>query len=179
VGRSRVGKRVRQLLVFLHVVASLGWMGAGLANVVLAMTAGYTADADVRRVCYRMISSVDAFLVIPGAFTALVSGIVLAVVTPWGLARHWWVLSKLVLTVAVIVYSTVGLGVWVEDSIAATTGSAAESPVAGLLAYGTLPNIVAFLFMTWVSVAKPWGATPWARPRRRGAGRLTTTGGVR
>ena len=165
--RSRVGKRTRHLLVFAHVVVSLGWMGAGLANVVLAMTGGYTSDAAVRRVCYQMISAVDTFLVIPGAFAALVSGIVLSLVTPWGLVRHWWVLSKLVLTVAVIVYSTFGLGVWVETSIAATSLGDAESPVAGPLAYGTLPNIVAFLFMTWVSVAKPWGAAPWARKQRR------------
>src|SRR4051812_2594291 len=98
VARSLVGKRTRQVLVFLHVVVSLGWMGAGLANVVLAMTAGYTADADVRRVCYQMISTVDAYLVIPGAFTAFASGVVLSLVTPWGLTRYWWVLSKLVLT---------------------------------------------------------------------------------
>lgn len=162
---GRVGKRTRQVLVFLHIVASLGWMGAGLANVVLAVTAGYTVDVAVRQVCYRMISTIDTFLVIPGAFAALVSGILLSVVTPWGLARYWWVLSKLALTVVVIVYSTVGLGVWVETSIAATSASAVESPVAGQLAYGTLPNVVAFLFMTWVSVAKPWGTTPWARTR--------------
>ena len=163
----RVGRRTRQVLVFLHVVVSLGWMGAGLANVVLAMTAGYTADADVRRVCYQMISRIDTFVVIPGAFAALVSGIVLSVVTPWGLTRYWWVLGKLVLTLTVIVYSTVGLGVWVETSVAATSAAEMESPVAGPLAYGTLPNIVAFLFMTWVSVAKPWGTTPWARPAPR------------
>jgi hypothetical protein len=50
---SRVGKRTRHLLVFAHVVVSLGWMGAGLANVVLAMTGGYTSDADIRRVAIR------------------------------------------------------------------------------------------------------------------------------
>jgi hypothetical protein len=168
VAKSRVGKRVRQVIVFLHVVVSLGWMGAGMANVVLAMTAGYAADAAVRRVCYQMIGRVDTFIVIPGAFGALVSGIVLALVTPWGLVRYWWVLSKLALTMVVIGYSTVGLGVWVETSIAATTAEAVESPVAGPLAYGTLPNIVAFLFMTWVSVAKPWGTTPWSARRSPG-----------
>lgn len=179
VAKSRVGRRTRHLLVFAHVVVSLGWMGAGLANVVLAMTGGYTSDADIRRVCYQMISTIDTFLVIPGAFAALVSGIVLSLVTPWGLVRYWWVLSKLVLTVVVIAYSTFGLGVWVETSIATTSLRDVESPVAGPLAYGTLPNIVAFLFMTWVSVAKPWGTAPWAskqRPRRAGVGRSSVAG---
>jgi len=53
VAMSQVGKRRRHLLVFAHVVVSLGWMGAGLANVVLAMTGGYTSDADFRRVAIR------------------------------------------------------------------------------------------------------------------------------
>jgi hypothetical protein len=178
VARSRVGKRTRQLLVFAHVALSLGWMGAGAANVVLAMTAGYTATPEVRRVCYHMIERIDAYLVIPGAFGALVSGLVLSAVTPWGLTRYWWVLVKLVLTVAVIVYSTFGVGAWVEQSILATTAADVESPVAGPLAYGALLNIVAFLLMTWVSVAKPWGTTPWAADRKRAgrrAARAATT----
>jgi hypothetical protein len=33
-------------------------------------------------------------VVIPGAFAALLSGLVLSLVTPWGLIRYWWVLSK-------------------------------------------------------------------------------------
>jgi hypothetical protein len=171
---SKVGKRTRQLLVFLHVAVSVGWMGAGAANVVLAMSAGYTSSVDVRRVCYHMIDRIDVFVVIPLAFAALISGVLLCVVTPWGLARYWWVLAKLVLTVTVIVFSTFGLGVWVEQSIEATTASTKASEVAGLLGYGAALNIVAFLFMTWASVAKPWGTTPWTSSRgrtRRPAGR--------
>jgi hypothetical protein len=163
-----VGKRTRQFLVFAHVTVSLGWMGAGAANVVLAMTAGYTSTVEVRRVCYYMIDRIDVFVVIPGAFAALVSGLVLSLVTPWGFTRYWWVLIKLVLTVAVIVYSTLGVGVWVAESIEATQSSSQESPVAGPLAYGAALNIVAFLFMAWASVAKPWGTTPWTtQPPRR------------
>ena len=58
------------------------------------------------RVCYLLVQTVDTWLVIPGAFAALVSGIALSLVTPWGLARYWWVLVTLVLTVVVILFST-------------------------------------------------------------------------
>ncbi len=165
--KPKVGKRTRQLMVFVHVAVSVGWMGAGAANVVLAMTAGYTSAVEVRRVCYRMMEQIDVFVIIPLAFAALISGLLLCWVTPWGLARYWWVLVKLVLTIGVIVYSTFGLGVWVEESIGATATGAQQSTVAGPLAYGAALNIVAFLFMTWASVAKPWGTTPWTRTRTR------------
>lgn len=157
-----MSKKTRQLLVFAHVVVSLGWMGAGAANVVLAMTAGYSVPGELQRICYLMISRLDDAIVIPAAFASLVSGVVLGVVTPWGVTRYWWVLIKLVVTVAVIAYSTFGIGVWVEESIQVSSAGL-ESPVAGPLAYGAGLNIVAFLFMTWLSVAKPWGKTPWAR----------------
>lgn len=167
IGPWTAGKRLRQLMVFVHVVVSVGWMGAGAANVVLAMTAGYSNQPEVRSVCYTMIDRIDEFVVIPAAFASLVGGIVLCLATKWGLTRHWWVLIKLVLTAAVIVYSTYGLGAWVEESMAASAAGVA-SPVAGQLAYGAALNIVAFLFMTWLSVAKPWGRTPWApRPAAR------------
>ena len=146
-------------------------MGAGAANVVLALTAAYTPAADVRRVCYVMIEQIDVFVVIPLAFAALISGVLLCLITPWGLTGYWWVLIKLVLTVAVIVFSTFGLGVWVEESIMATAASTADSEVARPLAYGAVVNIVAFLFMTWVSVVKPWGRAPWARIRPRSPNR--------
>ena len=110
-----------------------------------------------------MMDQVDGYVIIPLAFAALLSGLLLCLVTPWGLARYWWVLVKLVLTLVVIVYSTVGVGVWVEESIAATATGGQESEVAGPLAYGAALNIVEFLFMTWASVAKPWGPTPWTR----------------
>jgi hypothetical protein len=42
---------------------------------------------------------------------------VLSVATPWGLARHWWVVVKLALTVGVIVFRTLHVGVWVIEGI--------------------------------------------------------------
>ena len=118
----------------------------------------------VERSCHLMIDQIDAYLVIPLAFAALASGVLVSVLTPWGLTRYWWVLVKLVLTVAVILYSTFGVGVWVLESIDAT-GLGRMSHVQPQLAYGAMANLVAFLFTTWASIAKPWG-TPWAAARR-------------
>lgn len=166
-------KRVRQALLLVHVVLSTGWMGAGAANVVLAATALVTSDPQLRHSCYVLIDRVDWFLVIPLAFGALLSGVVSSLATPWGLARHWWVLTKLLLTVAVITFSTFGVGVWVEESIAATAAtSSGASPVDLALVSGAGANIAAFLFMCWLSVAKPWPRTPWSGPDTLGARRV-------
>jgi hypothetical protein len=155
-----IGRRTRQLLVFLHVVISVGWLGAGAANVVLAFTAAASISPEIRRSSYYLINEIDFALVIPLAFGTLASGVLLSLVTKWGLVRYRWVLVKLVLTLVVIGYSTFGVGVWVEVSMHATAvPSLGGSPVADRLAWGATANIVAFLFMTWISFTKPWGLT--------------------
>lgn len=166
---GKPGKRSRQLLVFVHVVVSVGWMGAGAANVVVAATATSTASAWTRAVSYQLIERIDTYLIIPLAFATLISGLIVSWATPWGLTRYWWVLAKLLLTVAIIAFSTFGLGVWLQESIQATSGSVGRSAVGAYLVYGAGLNIVAFLFVTWLSVAKPWGRTPWAKRSRQGA----------
>lgn len=155
--RVRVGKSWRNVLVAAHIVCSVGWMGAGAANVVLAVIAVTTGEATLGHAAYRMIERLDAYLVIPLAFAALVSGVLAAICTPWGLTRYRWVLVKLALTVGVIVFSTFAIGVWVEESITATRSAGTVSPVAWPLVGGASANLVAFAFMTWVSTAKPWG----------------------
>jgi hypothetical protein len=163
---SPVRKTARQWLLLLHVVFSVGWLGAGAGNLVIAVEAAITASPTIRTVCYDLIDRLDFALVIPLAFGSLGSGLLISVATRWGLARYWWVLVKLTLTVAVIVFSTFGVGVWVEQSIAATSTLDSASPVATPLVVGASGNIAAFLFMTWASITKPWPKTPWSTPTR-------------
>ncbi len=92
--RRAVGRRTRQVLVFLHVAISVGWLGAGAANVVLAFTAASGVSPEIRRSSYYLINEIDFALVIPLAFGTLASGVLLSLVTKWGLVRYRWVLMK-------------------------------------------------------------------------------------
>ena len=163
-----MGRRTHQLLLFLHVIASLGWFGAGAANVVLAAVAARTSSPPLRTSSYHLMNSVDFALVIPLAFAALVTGIVVSLTTKWGLVRYRWVLIKLVLTVLVIVGSTFGVGVWVEQGMVAGDVGL-PNPAEDVLVWAAGGNLAVFLFMTWISIAKPWGLV-----RRRVAPRPQT-----
>lgn len=166
---SPVRRSARQWLLLTHVVLSVGWLGAGAGNLVIAVTAATTTSPVTRQVCYELINVLDFALVIPLAFGSLASGVLISLATKWGLTRHWWVLIKLVLTLAVIIFSTFGVGVWVEQSIAATAITDAVNPAATPLVAGASANIGAFLFMTWLSIVKPWPRTPWTRRRAFGS----------
>jgi hypothetical protein len=106
---------------------------------------------------------VDDYIIIPAAMGCLASGFLISWLTPWGFFRHRWITVKWVLTVACILIGTFILGPPVNDqpSISGNMGLAALSDptyVANRLGtlLGGLVLILTIVFMTAVSVLKPW-----------------------
>lgn len=163
-------RRWRRVLLIVHVVVSVGWLGAGAANLVLAVGAA-TRHLEPG-LAYRAIQLTDTWVVIPAAFGALVTGVVLSVFTSWGLVRHWWVLVKLVVTVLTIASSTLGIGVQVELAVAVD----GLPPHPGWVIALAVVNLAGFVVMTWLSVSKPRGLTPWGQRQRRDRGRRDRLG---
>jgi hypothetical protein len=89
---------------------------------------------------------------IPLSFLALLTGIALGLGTPWGVLRHPWVITKLVLTVTVIV---------VGATILRPVLTADGSPGSGPLIVGAAYDVVALTVATAFAVFKP------GRARRR------------
>lgn len=150
--------RARKAWLLAHVVLSVGWLGAGAANAVLAV---YSLLAPTSRAlsplrAHAAIHLVDTWVVIPAAFGSLATGIVVSVFTRWGLFVHWWVMAKLALTVGVIAVSTVGIGRWIEMSLAAGTDAGAHD-VASAITTAAIGNLAAFVTMTALSIYKPRG----------------------
>lgn len=106
---------------------------------------GWFALVAVQLVAPR--NDVRVYLVASAA-TALTTGLVLALASQIGLGRHWWVLAKLLGSAFVG-----GLGV------ASLAGY--QIPDA---AYGGLLGLWA---LVWLSVARPWGKTPYGREMAR------------
>jgi hypothetical protein len=90
---------VRKLALTVHVVSSVGWLGAVAASLALA-TAGLAGeDAQVVRAAYLAMNSIGEGVLVPLALTSLLSGVVQALGTKWGLFRHYWVLMKFLINV--------------------------------------------------------------------------------
>jgi hypothetical protein len=96
------------------------------------------------------------WLSIPAGLVAVATGGLLGLGTSFGVIRHWWVVAKIGIAVAVIVTDAVLVGHVAHD--AATTGD----PTAPL--YGsTIAHVVMLGVVTVLSVFKPRGRTPWGR----------------
>jgi hypothetical protein len=108
------------------------------------------------------------YVIVPLCLASLVTGPVLALGTPWGLIRHYWVLAKLLITVASILIlfefmqELDAFGELVADTTVPIEGLRSQAPVlhSGL-------GVLALLVTTVLAVYKPWGMTPYGRRKQR------------
>ncbi|WP_439660938.1 hypothetical protein ACSHWB_05150 [Lentzea sp. HUAS TT2] len=145
-------KRARTLLVWLHVVTSVGWLSQAVALLALVLYGMRTGDL----AAFRMARYLDHEVLAIMANTSAFSGFMLSATTPWGYFRHWWVLAKFVITI-----SQLYIGIFI---LSGNLQEALNGHVTAWMPVGTALMISAIAFQAWLSVAKPWGRTPWAAP---------------
>lgn len=154
----RLPRRVRAALLTVHVAVSVGWLGLDAALVTMEVTGLSAGDPVVQGGIAAAMGALASWVLIPVVATSLASGLVLALFTPWGLVRHWWVLVKcgiaLVLTVTGLLLMLPRL-----DQIVAGEGEPVH--MQSLLARSLA--LVLLLAATGISVIKPWGKTPHGR----------------
>lgn len=116
-----------------HIAASLGWLA--LVVVVVVHPAWRVSVA----------------VLVPTVALSLGTGLVLALGTPYGLVRYWWILAKLCASVALVVAGSAAL---------ATGAHWSGTPL--VVARWVL--VVVLFALVCLSVAKPRARTPWGAP---------------
>ena len=97
----------RKLALTAHVTASVGWLGAIIVFLGLAVVGLTSQDAQTVRAAYLVMEPAARLVLVPLSFASLVTGVVLSLGTAWGLFRHYWIVFKLVITVfATIIFSS-------------------------------------------------------------------------
>jgi hypothetical protein len=102
-----------KLALTAHVVASVGWLGAIVAFLALAIVGLSSEDAQLVRGVYLVAEPLTWYVILPLALASLLTGVVQSLGSTWGLFRHYWVLFKLLIavvaTVVLLMYTqTVG-----------------------------------------------------------------------
>jgi hypothetical protein len=162
---------LRRAGLVVHVVSSVGWLGAVAAFLLLAVAALRSTSAATVEALYVGMDLLLTVGLVPLALASLGTGLVQSLGTPWGLLRHYWVLLKLAITAL----STLVLLAYVPTM--RTFGDAAR----GQDPQGLLPStspvlhasaaVLVLLLAAVLSVYKPRGVTPygWRKTRRRSA----------
>lgn len=158
----------RKLALTAHITLCGGWIGAVLAYLGLVVRAMTSPEEHTLRAVWAALNVIGWYVIVPLALAALGTGLLMAVGTSWGLARHHWVLVSLVLTVIatgvlLIHMPTVGA----QASVAAPGGAGDSAGLRGALRGELLHaglGLVILLAVQTLNVYKPHGVT--ARGRR-------------
>lgn len=91
--------RLRKCALTIHVIISVGWLGAVVGFLALAIASLASRDSVTVRAAYPVIELTVWWVIVPFAFASLLTGLVSSLFTPWGLFRYWWVLVKFLINV--------------------------------------------------------------------------------
>ncbi|MEU4465401.1 DUF2269 domain-containing protein [Streptomyces sp. NPDC024017] len=162
---SRLGRPARRAVLVVHVIVSACWLGLTLGLLALGITAATTGSAGTVEASVRSMELFADWLLLPVAFLTLLSGLLLSLGTVWGLARYRWVYTKFWLTLATTTATVFALRPGVNSAVTAVAAGG-PLPDAGDVLFGPVVSLSAYVFMTVISVLKPWGMTHRGRRRR-------------
>ena len=90
---------LRKFTLTVHLSCSVGWVGAVVGYLALGVSAVTSQNAETVRAAWIAMELTGWFVIVPLAVAALLTGLVMALGTPWGLFRYYWVLITLMLTI--------------------------------------------------------------------------------
>ncbi|HEX9961676.1 MAG TPA: hypothetical protein VGB00_12120 [Pyrinomonadaceae bacterium] len=155
---------LRKFALTAHVTFSVGWLGAVAGFLALAVAGLTSRDSQMVRGSYLAMELVGWYVIVPLCLASLITGLVQALGTQWGLFKHYWVLTKFLITVvstAILFAFTKTLsllGSMARDAALSIDDLRNPSPVvhAGLA-------LLVLLIATTLSVYKPWGRTRYGQ----------------
>lgn len=155
---------IRKFTLTAHVSFSVGWMGAVAVFLALAITGLFHTNPQTVRSCYIAMEISAWMIIVPASLGSLLTGIVQAAGTPWGLFKHYWIIVKLILTVVCTALLLLHINPVSYMAQAATERILSADELSGLrirLIADAAVALGVLLLITTVSVYKPWGKTPY------------------
>ena len=155
---------LRKLGLLAHITTSVGWLGAVLGFLALAMGAMTSADREMVRAAYLGMDWTLRYAIVPLSVASVAVGIVQSLLSPWGLVRYWWVVVKLVLTVGATLVLLQYTQTTMSHLVQVAGGATASVSDLRELAFSPLLHAAAgaavLLGASVLSVYKPRGLTP-------------------
>jgi hypothetical protein len=159
---KKLSAKGQKWLKSVHIFFACIWIGAGVSLILMQLALTGTTDGMLSGIDVSM-KFIDDFIIIPGAFGSLITGLLYSLFTNWGFFKHNWVTVKWIINVGGIIFGTFWLGPWLNSlpPVSAELGLKALSDPAYL--YNKTMNLYfapiqvgTLVFAAFISVLKPW-----------------------
>ena len=156
---------VRKTALAAHLTFAVGWIGTVVAYLALGVAAETSHDAETVRGAWIAMELAGWYVIVPLAVASVLSGLVMALGTKWGLFRHYWVLISFVLTVFAAVVLILHMPtVSSQADVAREVDGARLDRLGGDLLHPGI-GLVVLLVVQVLNVYKPRGMTPYGQRR--------------
>jgi hypothetical protein len=172
---------LRKFALAAHLTLSVGWIGAVAAYTALDVSATTGQNAQTLRAAYLGMELIARHVIVPLALASLLTGLVMALGTTWGLFRHYWVLISLLLTIVATVVLLVEMQTisYFADMAADPTTSGDELRALGGTLVHSVGGTVVLLVILVLNVYKPRGMTRYGWRKQQQERRKARTARMR
>jgi hypothetical protein len=158
----------RKFALTAHITCSVGWVGAVATFLALSLVGALGRDPETVRSAYIAMNSIGILVIVPLSLASLATGLLQALGSPWGLFRHYWVLSKLLLnllaTGLLLLHQYMSVSVAAQRALITATG---VLPSLGQLAiqqvFDASLAVLTLVTATAFAIYKPKGLTPYGQ----------------
>ncbi|WP_188454772.1 hypothetical protein [Virgibacillus oceani] len=150
----------KRWLVTVHILFAAIMFGNMITFLILSITAATANDSQLMESCYQIMHVLSKTSVKAATFGTIVTGILLSVLTKWGLFKFYWIIAKEALTIIPFVLNMWAMYYWSLDAInmiQVTSKQADSSMLQTELWTGIIMQLISLILMFILSVFKPWG----------------------
>lgn len=171
-----LGPQQRRALLAVHLATSIGWVGAAVAYIAVAVRVARTRDPDVVRAGWLAMEVVGWWAVVPLALGAWSTGVAIALLSRWGLIRHYWVSISLFGTTVLVAVLVMHMPDVSRRADVAARASTVELAAVGSDLVHSVIGLLILLGVLALNVYKPRGLTKygWRRARDERVDRRST-----
>ncbi len=165
--------RLRKFALTAHVTSSVGWLGAVVSFLALAVAGLTSRDAQMVRAAYLAMDLTAWCVIVPLSFASPLTGLIQSLGTEWGLFRHYWVLIKFLITIPATIILQLHMRPIGHLARVVAETRLSSGDLAGLriqLVASAGAALVALLVATTLSVYKPRGMTPYGWRKQQECG---------
>lgn len=147
-----------------HVIFVILYFAGLLGELVMAVSTTLSDFAAHIEAAHLYILFFDNFMIIPGGFGCLITGIWIAVRTNWGFANYYWIIAKWVGNILAILLGSSIIGLRIHNTIPQLLAldlyplqNEAYLNNRMMIFVGIAVCLVILLFLVVISYLKPWG----------------------
>jgi hypothetical protein len=152
--------QMKKFLLSLHLLFSIGWLGAVAGFLALSLTGYFSKDIWVVKSSYISMNIIMKYVIVPTCIGSLISGIVQSATSNWGFFKYYWILAKMVLTVIITFLLLLHTSLISSLAYIATYDDLLQSDLSKERFQVIFDAFGAFLILiviVCISVFKPWG----------------------